>query len=278
MDTWLLTFETTLRLGIFLTLLILMASLEIRFPRRSPLALHAGKSTLISRFNNLGLAASSTLIMKLLLPLSLASFALYCQNNQWGLLNQPRINALALPGFLTLLTSLLIFDLIIYWQHRLFHKIPIFWQLHKVHHSDINLDVSTGIRFHPIEILLSQLIKFSVIFIFGFSITSVIVFEILLNALALFNHSNVRLPLRLDFWLRKIIVTPDMHRVHHSKIWQEHNSNFGFNISLWDKVFHSYQDQPKLGHQHIDIGLPQYNDSDTPLRFSQLLIMPFKKH
>jgi len=206
--------------------------------------------------------------------MSLVSFAYYCQQSGWGLFNQSifsHISHLAI-----FVVSLVLFDFVIYWQHRIFHLIPFLWSFHKVHHSDQQIDVTTGIRFHPIEILLSIAIKFIIVFIFGLSASSIIAFEVILNALALFNHSNVKIPIRLDAIIRKLIVTPDMHRVHHSTNRKEFNSNFGFNISLWDRVFGSYQDQPSLGHDNIEIGLKDYNNSDQPRHLAGLLIMPFQ--
>lgn len=275
MDTWLLSNESQLRLGIFLGILILMASLEGFLPRRRVHNNVFGKLRLHRWFNNLSLITLSSLLVKILLPLSLVNFAMLCQESDWGLLNQGELSEL-LPVVASIIASLFLFDLIIYWQHRVFHQVPWLWKLHQVHHSDIAIDVTTGIRFHPIEILLSVGIKFAAIFLFGFSAVSVILFEILLNALALFNHSNVRIPPPLDKIIRLFIVTPDMHRVHHSCELDEHNRNFGFNISMWDRIFGSYQDQPNLGHDNMKIGLKKFAASDQPSRLSKLLMMPFK--
>ncbi len=269
MDNWLITHESLIRLSFFIAILVTMVILEALFPRRSILRSQRW-------FNNISLVVISSFLAKILLPMSLAAFALYSQQSGWGLLQQDFITRLSLPHFALIIFSLLILDLIIYWQHRLFHRIPYLWRLHKVHHSDGEIDVSTGIRFHPLEILLSLAIKFLVIWLFGFSAQTVIIFEILLNGLAMFNHSNVRLPLGIDRIIRSLIVTPDMHRVHHSADANELNKNFGFNLSLWDRLFASYQDQPKLGHQDIQIGLAEYKNSNQETQLLKLLIMPFK--
>lgn len=275
MDNWLLLNESQLRLGFFLGMLILMASLEGFLPRRRDHNNASGKLRLRRWFNNLSLITLSSLVVKILLPLSLVNFAILCQKSGWGLLNQGELNHL-FPAISSVMLSLFLFDLIIYWQHRVFHQVPWLWRFHQVHHSDNAIDVTTGIRFHPIEILLSVGVKFAAIFLFGFSAVSIILFEILLNVLALFNHSNVRIPPLLDKVIRLFIVTPDMHRVHHSCRSDEHNRNFGFNISVWDRIFGSYQEQPNLGHDDMIIGLNKFASTDQPNRISKLLLMPFK--
>jgi sterol desaturase/sphingolipid hydroxylase (fatty acid hydroxylase superfamily) len=271
MDHWIFEYESAIRLGCFFGIFALMALLETRFPRL-PYTIKKVRS--IRWFNNISLAVIASIFTRILLPISLISFAVYCQTSALGLFNQ-RSFAQSNSVFIFII-SLILFDFIIYWQHRMFHKIPLLWRLHKVHHSDKSFDVSTGIRFHPLEILLSIAIKFSVVGIFGLTPESIIAFEVLLNALALFNHSNVKIPVTLDYYLRKLVVTPDMHRVHHSQIPKETNSNFGFNISLWDRLFGSYQDQPSLGHENIEIGLKDYIDSDEPNKLTKMLSMPFR--
>ncbi len=271
MESWIIDHAPAIRLSCFFGLFILMAILEAKLPRRA----HDLKRVRGMRWlNNISLALIASVVTRLILPISLVSFAIVCQNSAWGLFNQAfflNVNSLTI-----FIVSLILFDCIIYWQHRIFHYAPFLWRLHKIHHSDPSFDVTTGIRFHPLEILLSIAIKFSVVFTFGLSAESIIVFEVLLNALALFNHSNVKIPPGLDYYLRKLIVTPDMHRVHHSQIPSETNSNFGFNISLWDRLFGSYQDQPSLGHDGIEIGLKDYNNSDQAKHLPSLLLMPFK--
>lgn len=272
MGAGMIDYELTIRLTCFLTLFIVLAIVEVFAPRIQQGNHKAGTVRMLRWSNNFSLIILASVLAKLILPMSLAAFALYCQHVSWGLFNQSFF-AQTSSG-LIFIFSLLLFDFIIYWQHRIFHRVPLLWRLHKVHHSDQAFDVSTGIRFHPLEILLSIAIKFCVILTFGLPASSIIVFEVILNALALFNHSNITIP--FDRHIRKLVVTPDMHRVHHSQISTELNSNFGFNLSLWDRIFNSYQDQPRLGHLHIKIGLSQYQNSDQPKRLSKLLTMPFK--
>lgn len=276
MEHWIINYESTIRLSCFITLFILMAILQMRYPRR--LRNQNSENTSQSMFgmrwlNNLSLVFAASILTRILLPITLVGFAFYCQKSGWGLFNQEYLASIN-SGFI-FIVSLILFDLIIYWQHRIFHYVPLLWRLHKVHHSDQDFDVSTGIRFHPLEILLSIAIKFSVVFIFGLTAESIITFEVILNGLALFNHSNVKIPLKFDHYLRKIFVTPDMHRVHHSQIPKETNSNFGFNISCWDRLFGSYIAQPNLGHDNMEIGLREYNGTDQPRKLTKLLSMPF---
>ena len=270
MEHWILGHESSIRLSFFFGLFVLMAVLETQSPRRQL----ANKPVRSGRWShNISLSFLASVLTRILLPISLVSFAIDCQVSGVGLLNLAVFDDTS--GLLLFVISLVLFDLIIYWQHRIFHFVPVLWRLHKVHHSDQYLDVTTGIRFHPLEILASIAIKFFVVFIFGLSAESIIAFEVMLNGLALFNHSNVKIPLSIDHHLRKFIVTPDMHRVHHSQIPSETNSNFGFNISLWDHLFGSYQDQPRLGHEGIEIGLKEFNTSRKPMLFLKLLVMPF---
>lgn len=270
MEHWILDFESTIRLSFFFGIFVVMAILEATLPRRNAEHQIRGRRWI----NNISLAFIASIITRVILPITLVSFAIDCQNSNWGLFNQDLFSQVN-PIFIFIF-SLILFDCIIYWQHRIFHYIPFLWRLHKVHHSDQVFDVTTGIRFHPLEIVLSIAIKFFVVLILGISAESIIVFEVMLNALALFNHSNVKIPVCIDYYVRKLIVTPDMHRVHHSQIPSETNSNFGFNISLWDRLFGSYQDQPSLGHDGVEIGLKEYKDSDHPKRLTKLLFMPFR--
>lgn len=270
MEHWVLGYESSIRLSFFLGLFVIMAVLEAQFPRRQL----AHKPMRSGRWlHNISLSFLASVLTRIILPISLVSFAIDCQASGMGLFNLAFFDDTS--GLLLFVISLVLFDLIIYWQHRIFHFVPVLWRLHKVHHSDQHFDVSTGIRFHPLEILASIAIKFAVVFIFGLSAESIIAFEVMLNGLALFNHSNVKIPLSIDRHLRKFIVTPDMHRVHHSQIPSETDSNFGFNISLWDHLFGSYQGQPKLGHEGIEIGLREFNKGRKPLQFFKLLMMPF---
>lgn len=286
MENWIIDYESVIRLSCFIGIFLLMAILEVQFPRRQHNKNNAensnqhhqsmSKSLLGMRWlNNLSLAFTASILTRIVLPISLVSFAFYCETSGYGLFNQDLF--LPLHGSIIFVFSLILFDFIIYWQHRVFHYVPLLWRLHKVHHSDQKFDVTTGIRFHPLEILLSIAIKFSVVFIFGLTAESIIAFEVILNGLALFNHSNFKIPVNIDHHLRKLIVTPDMHRVHHSQIPKETNSNFGFNISLWDRLFNSYQDQPSLGHDGVEIGLKEYKDAEQSKGLLTLLIMPFKR-
>ena len=196
--------------------------------------------------------------------------ALSAMDNQIGLLNQ-----FLLPVWLSVFATILLLDLAIYGQHIASHRWQWLWRFHKVHHSDLDIDVTTGIRFHPIEIIISMGYKVLIIYIIGCHPAAVIAFEVILSATALFNHSNIFMPLKLERWLRLGLVTPDMHRVHHSSIQSETDSNFGFSISVWDRLFGTYIDQPKLGHDKMVIGLTQYRYSPD-VRIKQLLLMPFK--
>jgi len=253
----------TLRLVMFFLVLLLLAVLEYVIPKRN--------STLqkITRWPaNLGLSVINSLILKLILPGGLALIAVFSEKNNYGLLNQIQSNTT-----LEIIIGLIILDLVIYFQHRLFHAIPLLWRLHRVHHSDRDFDVTTAIRFHPVEILLSLCIKMAVVFIFGIDALTIVIFEIILSTCALFNHSNIRIPLFLDKWLRLLIVTPDMHRVHHSIYVDETNSNYGFNLPWWDRLFRTYQDQPRDGHSTMVIGL---SDQQRHLSLKNLFLLTFK--
>ena len=181
-----------------------------------------------------------------------------------------------MPSLISIIFSIMILDLTIYWQHVFFHKFPLLWRLHRMHHSDLDFDVSTGARFHPIEIILSMLIKITVIILLGAPPLAVLIFEILLNAMAMFNHGNIFLPPKLDALLKIFVVTPDMHRIHHSIRIDETNSNFGFNIALWDRIFGTYISYSKDGQEGIIIGINQLR-SPKYLKLHWLLIQPFLK-
>lgn len=254
--------ELLIRLGVFFTLFAAIAFFEARYPRRTPL--HKTARWL----NNLGLVFLNALILRLVFPTAAVGMALFVEQAQWGLFNYYALN----PG-LALLLSIVALDLIIYFQHVLFHAVPLFWRLHMVHHADLEYDLTTGLRFHPVEILLSMIIKFAAIALLGAPALAVILFELLLNASAMFNHGNLRLPERWDRALRWIIVTPDMHRVHHSTIKHETNSNYGFSLSWWDRIFGTYRSQPSLGHEGMEIGLTQFRDRSR-LTLPWLLILP----
>jgi sterol desaturase/sphingolipid hydroxylase (fatty acid hydroxylase superfamily) len=195
--------------------------------------------------------------------------ALFVQDHGWGMLNN-----IGLPYWMAVVTGVVSLDFVIYLQHAMFHTIPAFWRLHRVHHTDLDFDVTTGIRFHPFEILLSMGIKMSAVVVLGASAVAVVIFEVLLNATSMFNHGNVRLPGRIDRLLRLIVVTPEMHRVHHSVMIQEHDSNFGFNLPWWDRLLGTYRDQPAAGHEGMTIGLSLFRDPKS-LTLPWLLVLPF---
>lgn len=259
----LLANEAALRLGFFVGILLAMAIWEVVAPRR---ALTRSKATRWA--NNLGLTLFNTLLARLLLPGAAVGVALSAGEKGWGLLNW-----LDLPGWAAGLAALVALDLAIYIQHRLFHRLSLFWRLHRMHHTDLDLDVSSGARFHPLEILLSLLIKMGVVVVLGAPAGAVVAFEIILNGTAMFNHANVRLNARIDRWLRLLLVTPDMHRLHHSVIRRETDSNFGFNFPWWDRLFGSYRDQPEAGHLAMTIGLANYRDPKW-LQLHWMLLTP----
>jgi sterol desaturase/sphingolipid hydroxylase (fatty acid hydroxylase superfamily) len=241
--------ETSLRLAIFVATLLIMSIWEFWSPRR------VWRSEFrFRRLLNLALMLFNTLCVRLILPLSAAGLALIAEKRQWGLLHY-----LPLSSGVALVISLILLDLAIYLQHIAFHRIPILWQVHRLHHADEDVDVTTGVRFHPIEILLSALFKLAVVLLIGPSVECVIVFEILLNAMAMFNHSNVFIPTILDKLLRRLIVTPDMHRIHHSIYPEEQNTNFGFNLSCWDYLFGSYKSFPRDGQIDMTLGISENN-------------------
>lgn len=257
--------EVVIRLGGFTAVLALMAALEAVWPRRI---------RTVRRWTrwpaNLGIAALNATLVRLALPVTAAGVALAGERLDSGLLSW-----LGLPPWAAFIAALLLLDLAIYLQHVMFHAVPGLWRLHRMHHADLDFDVTTGSRFHPVEILLSMLVKLAVIAAIGAPVVAVIAFEIVLNATAMFNHANLRLPLPLDRILRWIVVTPDMHRVHHSIRPDETNSNFGFNLPWWDRLFGTYRPQPKDGHQRMTIGLPAFRTA-RDLRLDQLLVQPLR--
>jgi sterol desaturase/sphingolipid hydroxylase (fatty acid hydroxylase superfamily) len=256
--------EAAIRLGTFLGMLLVFSLLERVAPRR---VLSAPRPP--RWFANLGMITLGTLIVRFLLPVLPVGFALLCRQEGWGLLNYYRV-----PYGAAVFTGVVLFDFFIYVQHVLFHHMPTLWRLHEVHHTDLDVDVTTAIRFHPVEIVLSMGIKLGLVYLFGPPALSVILFEIILNAGAMFSHSNLRLPLRLDGVLRLLIVTPDMHRVHHSVVVREYNSNFGFNLSIWDRLLGTYRPQPEKGHDGMLIGLDNFRDPSR-LNLLHILALPF---
>lgn len=258
--------QTTIRLSIFLALFVLLSLFENWKPR---LTLSVSKT--FRWMSNVGLTFANTLVVRLVAPMTPIAMALWVQEKEWGVLHQVQIFE---P--LEILVALLILDFLIYWQHVLFHKVPLFWRLHHVHHTDLNIDVTTGIRFHPGEILLSLAIKMATIFLLGVSPLSVLIFEVVLNATSMFNHSNLHIPEKGDAFLRKFIVTPDMHRVHHSILSHETNSNYGFNVPWWDWLFHTYRPQPQAGHEQMTLGLSEFQQ-ERQMHLLWLLWLPFRR-
>jgi sterol desaturase/sphingolipid hydroxylase (fatty acid hydroxylase superfamily) len=259
-----LPYELMIRLGAFAGVFALMAVWELLAPRRH---LEPGRG---QRWpNNLGVVVVDTLVLRLVFPTAAVGLALFAETQGWGL-----FNVFAVPGWLAVIASVLLLDLAIYLQHVLFHAVPALWRLHRMHHADLAFDVSTGVRFHPIEILLSMLIKLTAVAALGIPALGVLLFEVLLNATSIFSHGNVRMPERLDRVLRWIVVTPDMHRVHHSATPRETNSNFGFNLPWWDRLFGTYRAQPAAGHDAMIIGIEQFRDPEE-LRLDRMLLQPF---
>lgn len=260
--------EGAIRFAVFIGGLALMLGWEALAPRR-PLIARAPLARLFRYGRNIGLAALGTLLLRLAFPLLAVALAERLTAHGVGLLN-----AVDLPAWLEALIAFVLLDFVIYFQHVLFHSVPALWRFHMVHHADLDFDTTTGVRFHPIEIALSMGIKLGVVAVLGAPAIAVFLFEIVLNATSLFNHGNVRLPLGLDRGLRLLIVTPDMHRVHHSVIACETNSNYGFNLSLWDRLFRSYRAQPTGGHDGMTIGLRQFAAPER-LTLPWLLVLPF---
>ena len=259
--------EPLIRLGVFAAVLALLVAWELLAPRRQPT---------VGRWRrwpgNVGVVVIDTVLVRILFPTAAVGLALVAEANGWGVLN-----VVAVPDLLAIFTAIVLLDLIIYAQHMLLHAVPLLWRLHRMHHADLEIDVTTGIRFHPVEILLSMVIKLGAVVVLGAPALGVMIFEVLLNATSMFNHSNVRLPVGVDRWLRRILVTPDMHRVHHSIVARETNSNFGFNLPWWDRLFGTYRDQPAAGHKAMTIGLPQFRDP-SELRLDRMLIQPLRSN
>jgi sterol desaturase/sphingolipid hydroxylase (fatty acid hydroxylase superfamily) len=255
------------RLIVFVSVLLVCGTFESFFPRKS-----LTQSKTFRWLNNLGLIAFNSMTITIMMPIVAFEAAMLAVNFNFGLLHWTSFNW---PFWLEMCFGILALDLTIYLQHITFHRVPLLWRLHRMHHADQDIDVTTGTRFHPIEILLSMWIKIAVVMLLGISPLIVIIFEILLNASAMFNHSNIYLPKKLDKYLRYLIVTPDMHRIHHSVIPKETHSNFGFFLSLWDRIFNTYLPQPSLGHQDTSIGLPIFR-SKKEQRIDKMLSQPFR--
>jgi sterol desaturase/sphingolipid hydroxylase (fatty acid hydroxylase superfamily) len=256
--------EQLIRLAFFFGVLAVVAVWELLAPRR-PLI----DSKQRRWFTNLSLVVIDTALLRFLLPVLPVGLAIMAQQRGWGILN-----SLAMSSWLAIILAIVALDFVIYLQHVLFHFLPVLWRLHRMHHTDLDIDVTTGNRFHPLEIVISSGIKLAAVYLIGPPVVAVVTFEVLLNATSQFNHGNIRIPAALDTWLRLIVVTPDMHRVHHSVIPRETNSNFGFNLPWWDRLCGTYRPQPELGHTEMSIGLKEFRDGAT-LTLPRLLIQPF---
>lgn len=264
MDVVIVNNEVLIRLGCFLSLFVILAITEVLFPRRK---------RLISRWlrwgNNLFLSFFNSMLMKLIFPIAGSGLALLAAEKHWGLLN-----SLELPSWLSITFYVLLFDFVIYWQHRLFHFFNPLWRLHRMHHTDLDFDLTTGNRFHPLSIVISLFFKLTLVVVLGPVVVAVLISEIVLNLTSMFNHSNIHIPARIDRILRLFLVTPDMHRIHHSQDPLEHNRNFGFNFPWWDRLFATYKDQPAMSQESIRIGISGF-DERSSVRFHKLLLQPF---
>ncbi len=263
----LLEHEAALRVSAFALVLAAMAAWERLAPARAP-----GESWWRRWRTNLGLAALNTALLRVVLPTGAIGMAEIAARNGWGVLNH-----LGAPGWAAVLLAVAALDLAIYLQHVLFHAVPALARLHQVHHADPDFDTTTGIRFHPVEMVLSMLIKFAAIALIGAPALAVLAFEVLLNLSSLFNHGNVRLPAPLEGAVRALLVTPDMHRIHHSVLAAERNSNYGFCLSVWDRIFGTYVPEPAGGQAGLRIGMPNIPDPRVSTTFSGALAIPFLK-
>lgn len=265
MSEFLLSYEPIVRLSVFAAVFAVMALWEVLAPRRVQ-----GIGRTHRWPGNLGVVVLDTILVRILFPTTAVGLALLAEAKGFGL-----FNFWLVAHWIAVVVSVVILDLVIYLQHVLFHAVPALWRLHRMHHADLEFDLTTGARFHPIEILLSMLIKLTVISAIGAPALAVLIFEVLLNATAMFNHSNVRLPAPLDRVLRWLLVTPDMHRVHHSVVVRETNSNFGFNLPWWDRLFGTYRSQPDAGHEGMTIGVSEIRDP-AEQRLDRMLTQPFR--
>lgn len=265
MSETILAAEPTIRLAAFLSVLVAMALWEVAAPRR-----RREIPRVIRWTNNLALVVLDTAILRLTFPIIAVGLAVMAEDRGWGLFNNFDV-----PFWLAIVVSMLLLDLAIYLQHVMFHAIPGLWRLHRMHHADLDFDATTGLRFHPVEILISMGIKLAVVAALGPPAVAVLLFEVILNATALFNHANIDLPRPVDRVLRLIVVTPDMHRVHHSVDPRETNSNYGFNLPWWDRLLGTYIAQPAKGHEGMEIGIEQFR-TPRDLWLDRMLIQPVR--
>ena len=266
MGDWLLAHEPIVRMVAFGGVLVALLVIEEWQPRRA-----RSQPRLLRWSSNLGIVVLNTVVLRLTFPIVAVGFAILAQQRGWGL-----FNLVDVPAWLAVCVSVLLLDAAIYGQHVLFHKLPVLWRLHRMHHADLDFDATTGVRFHPVEIALSMGIKLGVVGLLGAPAVAVLVFEVLLNATAMFNHSNWKLPVFVDAILRKVIVTPDMHRVHHSVHRNEHDANYGFNLSVWDRLFRTYVAQPRDGHDAMQIGVSAFR-TQRELWLDRMLWQPLRR-
>lgn len=258
--------EPMIRMGFFVGILVAMTVWEILAPRRDKDGFRA-----IRRMNNLGIVVLNTVLARLILPATAGGLALVAEAEGWGL-----FNLVSVPEWAAVLISVMLLDLAIYLQHVMFHAVPALWRLHRMHHADTGFDVTTGLRFHPLEILLSAVFKLALVLALGPPALAVLIFEVALNGTAMFNHSNARIPVSVDRVLRLFVVTPDMHRVHHSVHRDETDANFGFNLPWWDRLLGTYIPQPRDGHDNMTIGLPMFRDPGEN-RLDKLVTQPWRR-
>jgi sterol desaturase/sphingolipid hydroxylase (fatty acid hydroxylase superfamily) len=264
-ETLLIGNEPAIRLGIFASAFVLIALLELALPRRAPDAPRT-----VRRANNVGLAVVNILLVRGLFPFAAVGIAILANERGAGVLN-----AFPVPYPLAVILSLLALDLMMYLMHLMFHAAPALWRVHRVHHADVDFDVTTGVRFHPVQAVLSVPIKFAVVFALGPPVLAVLLFEAAFNAVLLFSHANVRIPTAVDRALRWFIVTPDMRRLHHSIDAAETNSNFGFTLTWWDRLFGTYRAEPAAGHERMTIGVDQFR-APRDSWLDRLLLQPLR--
>lgn len=264
MDQWIMEHESIIRMSFFFGTFLVVALWEILYPRR-PLT----TSKVVRWYSNIGIVFFNSLILRAIIPIFATGMAISAKENGWGL-----FNVLDLPYGFKVFLSFMMLDCAIYLQHVMFHFVPLFWRLHRMHHADLDYDVTTGARFHTLEIVLSMGIKLAVISVIGPPVIAVLAFEVVLNLTSMFNHGNIYIPPKIDRILRFLFVTPDMHRVHHSVLKEETNSNFGFSFPWWDRLFGTYRAQPRAGHDQMTIGLSQFRNPQE-LHLHRLLAQPF---
>jgi sterol desaturase/sphingolipid hydroxylase (fatty acid hydroxylase superfamily) len=265
-EQFVLSNEPAIRIGFFVGVFALVALWELVAPQRRPTV-----SKALRWSSNLSLVVLNSVLLRLMFPLAAVGMAAFSAVNGWGLLNHFHV-----PLWAAVPLAVIAMDFVIWLQHVMVHAVPVLWRLHRVHHADPDYDLTTGARFHPIEIVLSMMIKIATVAVLGPPVLAVVIFEVLLNAAAMFNHGNIRLPAELDRVLRWVIVTPDMHRVHHSVEEEETNSNFGFNLPWWDRLFGTYLEQPRAGQLGMTIGIHGHTDLREVASLDGMLLMPFK--